>query len=206
MPETTLSRTLYPTPFSLAYWKSAARELKSFRVIILAALFVALRIVIASLSIPVPFGDRRIFFTFFVNALGSMIYGPIVSLFAGFSSDIIGFVIHPTGVFFPGYTLTSMASSFIYALFLYRARLSVLRIVLCKTTVTLLTSIGLNSLWSTILYKKGFYFYLVGGITKNLLLLPFEIILLVMFLQLMVPVMERMKVIPRQPKKIIALI
>lgn len=44
---------LFATPFSAEYWRLSANELKSTRVLVLAALLTALRIAIKSLKIPV---------------------------------------------------------------------------------------------------------------------------------------------------------
>ena len=94
------------------------------------------------------------------------------------------------GPFFPGYTLTAMAGSFVYALFLYRARITVRRIVLCKLCVNLLVNVGLNCLWSAMLYSKGYLFYLGQSLAKNLLMLPVEIVILLTFLRIMLPVLS----------------
>ena len=191
---------LFATPFSPAYWRCAARELRQLRTLTLAALFVGLRIVISSFYIPVG-ENLYIYFNFFVTGLGSLIYGPLVGFGAGFVSDILSFIVHPIGGFFPGYTLTEMLSGMTYGLFLYRARISVVRVALCKLTVNLLINVALGSVWSAILYGKGYYYYLAKSVVKNLLLWPLEVILLVAFLQLMLPVLARTRLTPLQPSK-----
>ena len=47
------NRKLFATPFSAEYWRLSAGELKSTRVLVLAALLTALRIAIKSLKIPI---------------------------------------------------------------------------------------------------------------------------------------------------------
>lgn len=105
------------------------------------------------------------------------------------------------GPFFPGYTLTAMAGSFVYALFLYRARITVRRIVLCKLCVNLLVNVGLNCLWSAMLYSKGYLFYLGQSLAKNLLMLPVEVVILLTFLRIMLPVLSSAGLTPPQPTK-----
>ena len=196
-------KTLFKTPFTPAYWRCAISEFKSVKVLALAAIFIALRIVISSFFIPLPFlaGNQRIFFSFFVNALGSYIYGPCVALAVGFISDILGFFIAPSGGFFFGYTITAMMGSFIYALFLYRARISILRIILCKFCVNIFVNVCLNGLWDSMLAGKGYIALMAARIPKNLILLPFEIVLLILFLQLMIPIVDKMHLTPPQPAK-----
>lgn len=186
----------FKTPFTPAYWKCAMQELKKPKMLVLAALFIALEVVVSSLFIPV--GDNlRVYFSFFVKALGGMLYGPIVGLFTGFIGDIVGYILRPDGAFFPGYMLTSVVGAFLYGLFFYRAKIGPVRIILNRICVILICNIGLNCLWSAILYGKGFYYYLAKSIVKNGIMLPIEIILLLIFLRLMVPVLERIGLLPK---------
>ena len=79
MSETTLhSPTLFPHPFSRAYWKQAFSEFKNPRVLIFAALMVALRVIFKAVSIPIGM-DLRINTAFLINAFGAMVFGPVVA-------------------------------------------------------------------------------------------------------------------------------
>ena len=50
------SNTLYSHPFSKAYWRDAAAELKDTHMLVFAALMIALRLVMKQLAIPItPF-------------------------------------------------------------------------------------------------------------------------------------------------------
>lgn len=189
----------FRSPFTPAYWRAAFRELKNPRSLILAALFIALELVVSSFYIPIPVFEKRIYFSFFVKALGGTIYGPIMGLLTGFVGDILGCILHPTGAFFPGYTLTAVMGSFLQGLFFYRAKPGLLRVILARLTVVLVCNIGLNCLWSAILFGKGYYYYLVTGLAKVGILFPFEVALLFLFLRLMQPVLERAKLLPPRP-------
>ena len=198
MSNSPLSPGLFRTPFSREYWKAAFSEVKNLKMLVLAALFVALRIVIAAFFIPVG-ENMRIYFSFFVNALGSLIYGPVVALMTGFAADIIGFLLQPTGAFFPGYTLSTMMGAFLYALFFYRARITWLRVFLGKASVNIFVNILMGSLWSAIIYGKGYYYYLVKSVIKNLSLLPLEALVLIVFFQLVLTPTAAAGIAPRQP-------
>ena len=198
--------SLFRTPFSLAYWRVAAQELKKPKSVILAALFMALNMTISSYFIPLGDLSLRIYFTFFVKAVGCMIYGPVVGMISGGAGDLLGYFLHPVGGFFPGYTLTSILSGLFYGVFFYRARLSVLRIFLCKLSINALINVGLGSLWNMIIYHKGYYFYLAKSVVKNAALLPFEVVLLVLFTQAMIPILLRAKLIPQDTPRRIKLI
>ena len=184
-------------PFSKSYWRTAAQELRNLRMLTLAAIVVALRIVLSGLYIPL--GDNlNIFFGYFVNSLGAAIYGPVVALLSGFATDVLGYFVHPTGPFFPGYVLSTMLGSFFYALFFYRARITVVRVILAKLSVNLLVNVGLGALWSAIQFSKGYYYYLVKSLMKNLGMLPLEVLLLWLFLKAIAPVCARNGLLPKQ--------
>ena len=89
------------------YWKAAAGSFKSVRMLAVCAMFIALRIAIGAVFIPVG-ENLRVYFTYAVTALGASIYGPLMALAEGFISDILGYFIAPSGGFFPGYTLSAM--------------------------------------------------------------------------------------------------
>ena len=187
------------SPFTRGYWRTAAKELKNLRMLTLAAIVVALRIVLGGVRIPL--GDNlNIFFGYLINSLGSAIYGPVVALLSGFATDILGYFVRPDGPFFPGYVLSTMLGSFFYALFFYRARITLPRIIGAKLTVNLLVNVGLGALWSAIQFSKGYYYYLAKSLTKNIGMLPIEVFLLWLFLRAMAPVCARNGLLPRQGK------
>ena len=191
--------TLFPTPFSGAYWKQAVADSKSIRMLTIAALLIALRLILKNFNIPISQG-QTIYFGYIFNAMGAMIYGPVMGILTGFVVDILGFILFPSPYgFFFGYTITAMAGSFIYALFFYRTKITVLKIALAKLSVNVFVNIGLGALWSSMLYGKGYFYYLFKSVVKNLVMLPVEIFLLYFFLQLMIPVLNRMHLTPKQP-------
>ena len=191
--------TLFRTPFSGAYWKQSIADSKSIRMLTVAALLIALRLILKNFNIPISQG-QNIYFGYIFNAIGAMIYGPVMGVLTGFVVDILGFILFPSPYgFFFGYTITAMAGSFIYALFFYRTKITVLKIALAKISVNVLVNIGLGALWSSMLYSKGYFYYLAKSVVKNVVMLPVEIFLLYFFLQLMIPILTRMQLIPKQP-------
>ncbi|MBQ3076612.1 MAG: folate family ECF transporter S component [Clostridia bacterium] len=179
--------TLYKTPLSPGYWREAFACLKDLRCLVLAALLVAGRVAVTSFYIPLA-ENLKISFGFFLNASGAFLYGPVVGLLTGFATDILGFFIHPQGAFFPGYTLTAMMGSFVYGLFLFRAKITPLRLFFCKLSVNLFVNVGLNCVWSAMLYSKGYLYYLFRNTGKNLLMLPIELLILLAVFRLVVPI------------------
>ena len=193
MPETT-SQASTQDPFlsvrSPLYWRGAAGEVKKLRTLAVSAIFLALSSAVASVFIPLP-NNLRVYFTYGPKALCAAVIGPVSGLLFGLTGDLLGFVLHPTGGFFPGYTLTSMMGMFLYGLGLYRKKITVRRLALTKLLVNLVCNAGLNVLWSAILYQKAWIVYFTASLTKNLALWPVETAVLVLVFRLVGPLMER---------------
>ena len=183
--------------FSRAYWKEAVSRLKSVRVLAAVALLIALTIAITTLYIPLP-NNLHVFFDYTPKALCAAVCGPVAALGVGFVMDILGFLARPMGAFFPGYTVTTMVTMLIYALGFYGQKLTVPRIAITKLAVNLICNVGLNSLWNSILMGKAFVVFLAGSITKNLLLWPVEVLVMVIVFRLVAPVLEKQKLISPQ--------
>lgn len=193
MSETT-SQATAQDPFlsvrSPLYWRGAAGEVKKLRTLAVSAIFLALSSAVASVFIPLP-NNLRVYFTYGPKALCAAVIGPVSGLIFGLTGDLLGFVLHPTGGFFPGYTLTSMMGMFLYSLGLYRKKITVCRLALTKLLVNLVCNAGLNVLWSAILYQKAWIVYFTASLTKNLALWPVETAVLVLVFRLVGPLMER---------------
>lgn len=193
MSETT-SQASAQDPFlsvrSPLYWRGAAGEVKKLRTLAVSAIFLALSSAVASVFIPLP-NNLRVYFTYGPKALCAAVIGPVSGLLFGLTGDLLGFVLHPTGGFFPGYTLTSMMGMFLYGLGLYRKKITVRRLALTKLLVNLVCNAGLNVLWSAILYQKAWIVYFTASLTKNLALWPVETAVLILVFRLVGPLMER---------------
>ena len=123
------STAIYKTPFSRAYWADAAAELKDTKMLVVTALMIALRVALKPLAIPLG-PQLSIQTAMLATALGAMIFGPVVAIPAAMISDTVGFMIYPTGDYFLPFMLTEIASTMIYALCLYRAKVSPTRVML----------------------------------------------------------------------------
>lgn len=153
-------------------------------------MLMALTMVISNYFIPL--GDNlKVFFTFLPKAVYCAIGGPLMGLAAGFVSDILGYMMHADGGFFPGYTLSTMLGCFTYALFLYRTKITFTRCLLSKVCVSLFVNIGLGSLWSQMMYGKGYLFYLGRSVIKNITLLPVEVLLMFAMFCALRPIAKR---------------
>ena len=196
------SNALYPHPFSKAYWRDAAAELKNTKMLVVTALLVALRIVLKPLAIPLG-PQLSIQTAMLATALGAMIYGPVVAIPAAMVSDTIGFMIYPTGDYFLPFMLTEIASTMIYALLLYRAKVTPTRVMLSRFFICFLVNVVLQQ------FIYAWWYVYVGNpdeaketilgimtvtrIFKNLAMFPVEAVVLTLFLKFLLPVTRRAK-------------
>ena len=194
------STALYPHPFSKAYWKDAAAELKSIKMLVVTALMIALRIALKPLAIPLG-PQLSIQTAMLATALGAMIFGPVVAIPAAMISDTIGFMIFPTGDYFLPFMLTEIASTMIYALCLYRAKPSATRVIIARFLICFLVNIFMQQFIFAWQYtymgnpeaakKTVLGIMTTARLAKNLFFFPIESIVLTLFLKVLLPVTSR---------------
>ena len=196
------STALYPHPFSKAYWKDAAAELKSIKMLVVTALMIALRIALKPLAIPLG-PQLSIQTAMLATALGAMIFGPVVAIPAAMISDTIGFMIFPTGDYFLPFMLTEIASTMIYALCLYRAKPSATRVILARFFICFFVNVVLQQFIFAWQYtymgnpdgaKNAILSIMTTArLFKNLFFFPIESIVLTLFLKVLLPITSRAK-------------
>lgn len=192
------SAALYATPFSRAYWRDAAAELRDTRMLVFAALMIALRVALKSLGIPIA-ADLKINIAFFVNAFGAMVFGPVVAIVAAAISDTLGCILFPSGAYFFPFIFIEIAGSLIFALFLYRAKVTATRVILSRFCIDFFVNIVMNTPVMWLYYKmilgKSYVIFQLPRIIKNLALFPLESVLLTLFLTLMIPIAKRFRLV-----------
>ena len=180
--------------FKKDYWTSSAAKLRSTKFLAVMAIMIAMKVVISAWYIPVG-ENLRIHVTFFITAIEGCILGPVAAAVSGGITDVLSFMIHPTGPFFFGYTLSSIAGSFIYGLLFYRTKVTLPRIIAAKALVNYLVNVLLGSLWSAMMFSKGYIFYATQSVIKNTLLLPLEIIALYAVFRIVLPILQHRQMI-----------
>ncbi len=192
--------------FKKEYWLAALGELKSLRRILFAALICAITVALDGLiKIPVLPGALEIKFTFFIIALGCAVYGPIMGALVAVAVDTLSFFIFSPGfAYFPGYMLTEILVSVIYALFLYRQKITVTKLFAAKFCTNYFAHVLLNSLWASILMGKGYLYYFWSGLLKNSLLLPLEVFIMALFFGLLLPAFSKLGLLLAQDERSLA--
>ena len=157
--------------------KSSATEIKNTRSLAVCAVLVALYVAINSASIYVT-PSLKLTFSYLVLGILGYRFGAVTGFFAGFACDLIAYVVRPAGPLHLGFTLSTMLTVLIFALFLYRRKLSLWRIILSRTIINLIINIALNTFWLSNLYGKAYIVLLFERVVKNIALLPIEVALL----------------------------
>ena len=191
--------SLYKTPFSRAYWRDAVKSFRSLRGMVFAAMMIALCVVLSMSGAKIILSENLSFSpTFLPRALCALVYGPVGAILFAVAEDTLGFFLgSSSGPYFPGYTLTTVLGCLWYALFFYRAKVTVLRVTLAKL-ITNVQNVLLGSLWSAILYGKGYLYYMGKSAVKNAAFLPVQVVMLVVVLRLLLPILSHMGFIPNQ--------
>ena len=191
------STALYPHPFSKAYWQDAAAEMKSTKTLVVAALMIALRVACKGLSVPIAPSLDLFNVASFINALSAMIIGPVLAIPAAIVSDFLGVMIWDgLGAYFLPFVLQEIGSSLIWALLLYRTRVTPWRVILGRFAICFLINIALGTPL-LVLYQN----YTLGTsslvltwprIFKNTFMFPIEAVVMTLFLSIMLPITNKM--------------
>lgn len=196
------NKKTFKTPFHKEYWKKSASELKTVKNIVTISILFALQIACKFIPIPSGFGNLGLNFTYIVFCIIAMLYGPIVGLSIGFMSDILGFILKPSsGVFFIGYTISAMISGFIYAICLYKTKVSFTKCLFARVIINLFVNSLLGSIWWWIVMEKTIdlkTYMFVTELPKNILYLIPQSILLYFVIKVLSPVFVKSKVMDEE--------
>ena len=190
------STALYKSPFCAGYWRDAASELKNTKMIVFAALIVALRVALKTV-VRIPLGPNLdITPAFLANALGAMVYGPVVGAVGALVSDVLGVLLRGDTYFLP-YALTEISGSVIFALFFYRQKITPTRVILSRFSICLFVNILLQTpidmLFQYVMYGYNNVVLTLPRIFKNLFMFPIESVVLTVFLSAVQPITYRLR-------------
>ncbi len=182
--------------------RKSAKEFGNTKSLVAMAMLLALRLALGYVTNIQLTENIKIGFTIFPTTIACMMFGPIPGAVMGGAADLIGFVLRPTGAFFPGYTLDSIVAGFLYGCFFYRReKISLWRVMAALATVTVIVNLCMTTSWRAIqisLTDFGMFFrdgaaawkkYLTTFATiigeralKNLIMYPINVIGVYFFL------------------------
>lgn len=160
-------------------FSDSAKELHRVRTIVIVGLLIGINLIINNFSIQL-LPSVRINFGFITLAITGMLFGAVPAMLSGAAADILGYLMLFSGLggYFPGFTISGIISGMIFGLFLYKKEFILKRVILMKTTESVLIGMLLNTYWLKILMGKAFFALAGPRIIKSFLALPIEIILL----------------------------
>lgn len=156
---------------------SSKKELKNTKSIALSGMFIAISVVLSFFKIDLA-PTIQISFAALPIAAGGMLFGPVVGGAIGLISDPLGYIVHPAGFFFPGFTLNAMLIGILFGFVFYKRKVTWKSVILTSLTVTIVINWGLTTLWLSIMFKNAFFVLLGARIVKNIILFPIDTSLL----------------------------
>ena len=157
-------------------------KLKNVRVLTGAAMLLAISVILSFFKIPLT-EVMEIRFANIPVAVAGMLFGPGVGGVVGALSDLLGYVVRPTGPYFPGFTVSAALSGVIFGLLLGKDRLGVPRVVLACVIYLVGVGMLLTSLWLHILYGAPVWTLVVSRLPKELVTLAFHIVVLTLLVR-----------------------
>ena len=158
--------------------RDSLRALSRTRTITTAGLLLAIQMVLSSYGVIEVTDSLKISLAHLAIAPTAILFGPVVAGVQGALSDILGFMLKPTGPYFPGFTLSAALLGVIYGLLLYKTRRTTWQIIAARVIVCIFVNIGLNTVFLTLLYGPSRLATLPLRVFKNLIQLPIDCLLL----------------------------
>ncbi|SEA83784.1 ECF transporter S component, folate family [Pseudobutyrivibrio sp. ACV-2] len=154
------------------------KKLFNTKTLTIAAMLTAIGIILGFFKLPITqlieirFGSLPV-------AMAGMMFGPGVAGIVGALIDIGGFLVKPTGPFFPGFTISGIVSGIIFGVMLHDNKCTFLRIFATQAIHTLIVGIIMNSFWLNLLYlKNGYLAAIIARLPKELIMIPVMTVLL----------------------------
>ncbi len=153
------------------------KKLRDLRVLTACAMLLAVSAIFGFFKIPLS-DVAEIRLQFLPVACAGMLFGAPAGALVGGLSDILCYIIKPTGPFFPGFTISAVIQGMIYGFILYNKPLSLKRVILAQIIDTVIISLILNPIWLMILYNNAFAAVFSARLIKVAVMLPINTALL----------------------------
>ena len=151
-------------------------KLKNVKVLTAAAMLLAISVILSFFKISIT-EVLEIRFSNLPVAVAGMLFGPGVGGAVGALSDILGYVVRPTGPYFPGFTVSAALSGAIFG-FVLREKRTLARIILACVLYEGLVGVLLTAVWLHVLYSTPLPVLIAARIPKELVMLAFHVVVL----------------------------
>ena len=157
-------------------------KIKRTRVLAICAMLIATNVILGYFSLNLT-SYLRIGFGFITTPVAATLFGPIVGGIVALLSDIVSYILKPTGGFLFTYTLNTGIAGIIYGTMLYNKKPTFLRVFVTKLIVIVFVNIILNSIALAPTVGSGLIGIMPARIVKNFLLLPIQTIIVYIVLK-----------------------
>lgn len=137
--------------------------------------------------------NLKIGFSFVPVVLTAMLFGGVYAGLVGAIGDIIGAILFPVGPYFPGFTITAFLNGVIFAFFL-KKKPTFVNIVISVLLVQIVGSLGLNTLWISILYGSPFWPLFATRIYQTIVMSVVQIVVTYVLSKKLIPVVREVVV------------
>lgn len=153
-------------------------EFKKTKNLVFCGIMVALAVVLGYTT-TIEIGPYiKVGFSGIPNRVVDFLFGPIIGAIFGGTLDVLKYIVRPTGPFFIGFTISEILSGIIYGIFLYKKPVKIHRIALAGFVEKVIVNCGLNTLWLSMLYGKGFMVLLTARVIKNIIMWPIDCLII----------------------------
>ena len=171
--------------FLRSQFSDSLHSLSRTQTITTAGFLLAIQMVLSSYGVIEVSDSLKISLAHLAVAPTAILFGPVVAGLQGALSDLLGFLLKPSGPYFPGFTLSAALLGVVYGLLLYKTKRSAWQIIAARVIVCVVINIGLNTLFLTMLYGPSRLATLPLRAMKNALQLPFDCMLLLAVCRMM---------------------
>jgi ECF transporter S component (folate family) len=145
--------------------------MKKTQVFVFSGVLIALEIILTRfLAIQTPI--VRYGFGFIPISISGILFGPLTAGVTAALADVMGMIIAPRGVYFPGFTISAFITGIIYGAVLYKRQITLFRVGFAVLLVTLISDLVLTTIWISMTTGNAVASIAAARILKSLIMLP----------------------------------
>lgn len=154
----------------------------------LLALFIALRVMAGLFRIPLT-DSLVISFSFVFIIIECLIFDYPYVVLSAIIGDVLNAIVFPNGPFYWGYTAFAVLQTSVYWFGLHAKPMTITRLLVVKTINNMVCNVIINAALVSHLYGVVYSAAVLTRLPKNIILLPFEVILALLIIRLVKPLL-----------------
>ena len=124
------------------------------KTLVMVSLLIALEVILRRFfTIQTPI--IAIGFGFIPVAVCAMKFGPVLAGVTGAVADIMGAILFPFALYFPGFTLSAALYGVVFGLFFYNNKINIIKIACAVTINCMVINLFLNTFWISLIGTVG---------------------------------------------------